>query len=433
MNKSLDLPYPQYMLDVLVIGGGLAGLTAAKVLTRAGKRVQVLEAAPHIGGRVYSRTLNGFTLDAGYQVLFPAYPAVKRHLNLSKLNLVSLPSTATIRHGSQTETLGNPFREPNILSNTIFSSMLTWKDKTLLSQLVLKLFQSAPHQLLSGPDESTEHYLQRHGLSQRAINSFFRPFFGGIFLRRDLQTSACLFRYYLRMLIDGGVALPRSGMAEIPKQLAQNLDIRTNIKVTKLAPQTTHVNVFSNHGDLEAKQVIVATDPITTELLTKEKLACSSLGATYLHYALAQNMPHQPHLQLNAEEGLINNAHWLSHTLPERAPSGQHLLTVTVLGTPELDDIALDARVRGELSNWYSKQITEQLTTLLIERIPHAQFTQPAQYARQLPGHATHMPSVFIASEITSMSGIQGAMESGEKAAAIVLNDLARMSFPRGS
>jgi hypothetical protein len=49
-----------------------------------------------------------------------------------------------------------------------------------------------------------------------------------------------------------------------------------------------------------------------------------------------------------------------------------------------------------------------------------------------LPGHATSLPGVIIASEATAMSGIQGAMESGEKAAAIVLNDPVGMSRPRG-
>ena len=53
------------MHDVLVIGGGLAGLTAARVLTRAGQRVRLLEAAPEIGGRVRTRVVEGFTLDAG--------------------------------------------------------------------------------------------------------------------------------------------------------------------------------------------------------------------------------------------------------------------------------------------------------------------------------------------------------------------------------
>ena len=76
--------------------------------------------------------------------------------------------------------------------------------------------------------------------------------------------------------------------------------------------------------------------------------------------------------------------------------------------------------------------LSTKLKLLGVERIAHAQFAQPAGYAASLPGHATALPGVLRASEITSMSGIQGAMESGEKAAAIVLNDPVGMSRPRG-
>ncbi len=40
--------------DVIVVGAGVAGLAAAGVLTRAGRRVEILEARPRIGGRIYT-------------------------------------------------------------------------------------------------------------------------------------------------------------------------------------------------------------------------------------------------------------------------------------------------------------------------------------------------------------------------------------------
>ncbi|GGM03065.1 NAD(P)/FAD-dependent oxidoreductase [Deinococcus aerophilus] len=421
------------MHDVVVVGAGLAGLTAARLLHRAGRRVRVLEATGHLGGRVRSRVVDGFTLDAGYQVLFPAYPAVKRNLDLAALDLVPIPPSAAVRRGRREDVLGDPRRDPAALPGTLSTDMLGVGDKLRLARLAAEVLFPAPHTLLTGPDQTTEAYLRAQGFSEAALTNFFRPFFGGIFLRRELDTSARLFRYYLRMLISGGAALPRAGMGALPAQLAAGLDVRTGVRVTALRPHGTHVTLQTSAGELDAHHVIVATDPAAAARLLGEDVSRGSLGSTYLYYGAGQTVDAQPRLLLNAEGGgLINNAQWLSHVLPERVPPGQHLLVVTVLGLPALDDDALDARVRGELERWYGAAVAG-LQTLGVERIPHAQYPQPPGYAATLPGHATRMPGVLLASEVTSMSGIQGAMESGEKAAAIVLDDLAALSRPRGA
>lgn len=420
------------MQDVLVIGAGLAGLTAAKVLDKAGQRVRVLEAADHIGGRVRSRSLGGFTLDAGYQVLFPAYPAVRRNLDLPALDLVPLPSAAVLRRGSHTETLGDPIRDPAALTRTLTARALPFADKLRVAKLALSLRGPAPHHLLTGHDESTLDYLRREGFSEAALNHFFKPFFGGIFLDRELGTSARLFRYYFRMLMDGGAALPRRGMSAIPEQLAAGLEVSKGVRVTRLISHGSHVNVLTSAGEIDARQVIVATDPNTAAQLLGEDTRRGSRSSTYLYYATDRPLDDEIRLILNLEGGLIHNAQWLSEALPARAPAGQHLLVVTVLGNPDLEDAALDERVRGELRGWYGDGVAA-LKLLQMERIPHAQFDQPAEYAATLAGHATPLRGVLLASEVTSMSSIQGAMESGEKAAAIVLGDTAAMSRPRGA
>ena len=74
-------------VDVIVIGAGLAGLTAARHLEAAGQRVQVLEADTKVGGRVATDRVDGFLCDRGFQVLNPAYPAVRRDVDLDALGL----------------------------------------------------------------------------------------------------------------------------------------------------------------------------------------------------------------------------------------------------------------------------------------------------------------------------------------------------------
>ena len=55
--------------DVVIVGAGLAGLTAARVLEQHGIAPLMLEASDDVGGRVRSDDVDGFILDRGFQVL----------------------------------------------------------------------------------------------------------------------------------------------------------------------------------------------------------------------------------------------------------------------------------------------------------------------------------------------------------------------------
>jgi phytoene dehydrogenase-like protein len=59
-------------LDVLIIGGGLAGLTAATYLARAGRSVKLFEKASHLGGRAATQTKNDFHFNLGPHALYRA-------------------------------------------------------------------------------------------------------------------------------------------------------------------------------------------------------------------------------------------------------------------------------------------------------------------------------------------------------------------------
>ena len=407
----------QRKTNVVVVGAGLAGLTAARQLRLAGVSVRVLEARSHLGGRVYSVMQDGFTLDAGFQVLFTAYPAVARNLDLKRLDLVLLPPAAVICQGRSRETVG---RDPGSLSGTLQAKSLSWPDRARVLALAATLKSAPTPHLLIGKDEPTHDFLRRYGFSERVIERFFAPFFGGIFLRRDLRTSARLFRYYFRMLLDGQIALPRGGVGRITQQLAEGLEIRFGTEVTGLEPHTNSVTVETEGEKFGATHVILATDPPELERLTGVSVPTEGVGSTYLYYASAVRLDAELRLLLNAAEGYVNNALWLSNVNPLLAPPGEHLLSVTALGAEGLDDQELDREVRYELSAWYGGAVS-QLRLLKVIRIPFAQFAQPAGFSAALPDHETSMPNVLIASEATSMSSVQGAMESGERAAALIL------------
>lgn len=72
---------------VIIIGAGIAGLTAAIELEKAGFKPTILESTDRIGGRVKTDLINGYLLDHGFQVLLTAYPEAQHYLDYEKLDL----------------------------------------------------------------------------------------------------------------------------------------------------------------------------------------------------------------------------------------------------------------------------------------------------------------------------------------------------------
>ena len=64
-----------------IIGAGVSGLIAAKVLESNGYKPTIIEASSCVGGRVKSDIVNNYILDHGFQILLTSYPAAKKYLN----------------------------------------------------------------------------------------------------------------------------------------------------------------------------------------------------------------------------------------------------------------------------------------------------------------------------------------------------------------
>src|SRR5512141_1985159 len=87
--------------EVIVIGGGLAGLMAALTAARAGRRTVVLERGEALGGRAQTQEWKGFKLNLGAHALFKAGKAytLLHELGLLPEGTEPNPKGRTLREG----------------------------------------------------------------------------------------------------------------------------------------------------------------------------------------------------------------------------------------------------------------------------------------------------------------------------------------------
>lgn len=423
---------------ILIVGAGLTGLTCAKVLTEAGHDVRVLEASDHVGGRVRTdANAEGFLLDRGFQVLFTAYPEVARHLDLAALKpRAFIPGGVLIRDGKWHEA-GDPLQRLSLLAPTLSNPLLTFGDKMRTLRLRRYARRRTTQAIFTGPirkgDKSAYAELRRrHFRDAGFIDNFARPFLGGVLLDRELTTSARMMLFVFKMLSSGKTVIPELGMGQISDQLASRLPeyaLRLETRVEGIVEADGRaVGVTLTGGEeMQGDAVVIATDAPSAERLTKLALPSEPLGVTCVYFGLTESLYNGPKLLLNANpNAFVNNATQLSNVSPALAPQGQHLLSATVLGLPEMSDADLASRCREDMASWFPGKDLSRARHLATYRVRFAQFRQPPGVFATLPGNTTATEGLFLAGEYTQSSSISGAMQSGEQAAAAVLAFLAR-------
>ncbi|TMT85720.1 FAD-dependent oxidoreductase [Haloterrigena sp. H1] len=438
---------------IVVAGGGLAGLVAARHLAGGGVDVTLLERHDTVGGRVRTVERDGYRFDRGFQVLFTAYPAVQRELDLEALDLRRFAPGATIAGPDGRSTLADPLREPETIPATLSNPAVSVGDALRIARLWWELRRTDPETILEGgTDETIRTYLDERGFSDRFIEEFVAPFYGGITLDRSLSTSSRIFEYTFRTLAAGGIAVPAAGMGAIPAQLADRVrevgaTLETGVRVESITTSggdsSGTATVETGAESIEADAVVVATDPPTAgELTGVDAIPTDARSCVTQYYTLPADIDLETdrRLLLNATETGPNHVVPHSAVAPTYAPDGTTLISATYLGgeghrpsrrsgasrgAAEPDGERSDL-TRQTLEAWYPDQRFDGLDAIHTERVPFAQFTQPPGFRERLPDVRDPAGPVYLAGDYTRWSSIQGAMESGRQAAKAVIDDLSR-------
>ncbi len=346
-------------VDIVIVGGGIAGLAAAWELRASGRTVRVLEAAPRPGGVILTEQIDGFTIDAGPDALLiqkPAAIALCKELGLGDRLVPTLkPRTAFIlRRGRfmtlpEASVLGIPTRIRPMITTRLFS----WPGKIRMG---LELF-IPPRR--DGADESIGSWTRRR-LGEEAVTYLAEPLLAGIHageverlsmrtlfprLMDAEQKHGSVIRAFRSLQMptspDGAFMSLPGGIGELLQALVAQLPAGTiacGTAVDRIEGRGPFT-ITAGSATLEAGAVIVSTPAYVAERVMggiDPELARLCGGTPYastatvaLGYRRAQvrhDLRGSGFVVPRAERKTLMAGSWVSSKWPGRAPEGHVLL-----------------------------------------------------------------------------------------------------------
>ena len=253
----------------------------------------------------------------------------------------------------------NPFRKKMAYITMAFSAVGSLSDKLKIRKFANYLAEIPDEEFFRMEATDTLTFLKNYGWSNKMINNFFRPFFGGVFLENDLVTSSNFFQFTFKQFFRGDASIPAEGMQAIPDQIAEKISsgrIRRNARVRGIEGN----QVFLEGGEiLTTDRIVLATDPHTSDTLLGETTT-RVYNTTTCTYFSAESSPlkGQKMIALNPNRrGVVHNLCVPSDISPQYGNAGKSLISVSTQGLDKVDEQRLTSRIKRELFDWFGAQV----------------------------------------------------------------------------
>jgi hypothetical protein len=355
-------------------------------------------------------------------VLNPAYPAVRRWVDLDALGMQSFGAGVMVRRDDGLQIVADPVREPRLLPQTLRSGYLRPGELAALSRWGGRVLID-PRAAMRQPDTTLAESFDAAGVVGRMRSEVLEPFLAGVLADSHGTSSANFARLLVRMFALGRPGLPREGMGALPGQLAARLpDVRLNVPVEAVAAQGgRRPTVVAGGSTLRARAVVVATDPLTAAQLTAlPEPATKGLVTWWFEAPEAPSV--LPLIALDGRRsgplapGPVWNTTVITAAAPSYAPPGRHLVEATcLLDRPDGD--APQAEVLSHVAAIYGCS-TSGWRTVIRHRIPHALPALPPPLRTRKDVSLGN--GLFVCGDHRDTASIQGALVSGNRTAQAV-------------
>ncbi|MEU3981951.1 NAD(P)/FAD-dependent oxidoreductase [Streptomyces sp. NPDC026672] len=429
---------PAYQADVVVVGAGVAGLSAAHRLTSAGVTTAVLEAAPYVGGRMSTEQVDGFRLDRIGQLLSTSYPELRLTKGLDALVLrpfapgvllhrdgrrhrAAAPGSGGSARGAlhAVRALASAPRGAAASPVRVGAPVGGAVDQARLGVALARIAGMPVHRILARPELPAAQSLAARGVPARTVEGFLRPLLAALLCDPELTTSSRCADLALRAFASGRLCVPEGGAESLPELLARALPpgaVRTGVRVTSVS--TTSVTT-AEHGEIRCRAVLLATDARAAAELLPGLRVPDFHPVTVVHHTTDRPPVVGASLLLDADRGgPVAHTAVMSEVDPTRAPAGRTLISSTVLGAPPQD---VDAAVRTHLSRLYGTP-THRWETLAVHHTPQAVPAMRPPHDLRRPVRL--MAGLYVCGDHRDTSTVQGALHSAHRAASAILADL---------
>ena len=387
-------------LPVIVVGAGLAGLSAAQTLLDAGVAVRVLEASATLGGRVQTDEINGYRFDRGFQLINAKYPELAALNIVHQLDFAYAPRAVDIALDGSAVRLGDPRK---YFASAFRSQSGSMREKI---SFLKYLFSHSAH------GSNVESELMAAGCNN-LYTRVLRPFLTGVFLTQPTRVDAVSGREIIKSFISGAPGLPAKGAGELSRVLAAHIGaVETGVQVNAISD----LELSTSKGEISARAIIVATDQTTAAQLLEIEEVGESLSCTTWYHSTPDAIACDATLRVDGlARGPIVNSIAISKLLPLSAPADRILFSSTSLGH------ASESEIRRHLALMWG------VDTAGWELV--AKYDIKSALPLFPPGHARAQslyvkPGVWRAGDYLSAASQNGALASGRLAALELLNSL---------
>ncbi len=440
--------------DVLILGAGLAGLSAGVELTRRGMRVLVLEQRPYAGGRTRSFVdpTTGDTIDNGQHLLMGCYAATRRYLSLiGSEHLTFLQPSLRIdfiHAGGRTASLACPSLPAplHVGLGMLDLSSLSFTDRLKLLTVGAAIVGTSPRKEQWLDTITVDAWLRQLGQSEAARRHLWDIIAIGALNERPEHVSALLFFRVLRAAFLGNaqnasMLIPRAGLSEVLVDPAVRFieqhggAVRTgeDISAVDILGDTIRA-VKTERGAVYSASACISTLPffaferVFPSLVLKARKPVPP-GAMSQHYRpstiLGINLWFDRDVMTQEFAALLGSRiHWVfNRTRMTGAGAPGMQLSLTVSGADEYDNWEKDAVVRmgvEELQRYLPRVKEATLRHAIVIREKRATFVPEPGLEAFRPRTDTALANLFLAGDWTDTgypATIEGAVLSGRRAA----------------